>query len=195
MAKRFRKKSLANKDLLEKLFSGTRIGVEDGWSVGNGSDVYRSRYETEVQFDANASSASECPDVSTPTPPFIPLSTPVDESNENLHSEPNTIHPAPNTTIHPSSAERAHPDQRSKRKRGASNIDNQSDLSKAFRERSDAIKLAASEMSSALTSDVTTAARRLHQIPEIEFGTSIYWDATSLLSANEVARRWFIGIQ
>ncbi|EFH50451.1 hypothetical protein ARALYDRAFT_326729 [Arabidopsis lyrata subsp. lyrata] len=112
VAKRFRKRCLANEDLLEILFSGAHIGVEDG-----------------------------C-----------------------------------------------------KRKRGASNIDNQSDLSKAFRERSDAIKLAAAEMSSALTSDVTMAARRMHQISEIEFGSTFYWDANKLLSNDEVARRWFLGI-
>lgn len=49
-------------------------------------------------------------------------------------------------------------------------------------------------MSSAFKSDVTMAARLLHQISEIEFGTSFYWDATKLLSENEVARRWLIGI-
>ncbi|VVB00858.1 unnamed protein product [Arabis nemorensis] len=144
VAKRFRKKPLAYKDLLEKLFSGTHIGIEDGWSVGNGPDVYHPQHghEPGEQFDINTSSFIEDPDTS----------------------------------------------------RGASNNDNQSDLSKAFCERSDAIKSAATEMSSALTSDVTMAARQLHQISEIEFGTSFYWDATKLLSEDEVARRWLIGI-
>ncbi|VVA93667.1 unnamed protein product [Arabis nemorensis] len=81
-----------------------------------------------------------------------------------MQSTPNTANPPLD--------ERAQPDHQNKRRRGASNNDNQSNLSKAFRERSDAIKSAASGMSSALTSD----------------------DATKLLSEDEVARRWLIGI-
>ncbi|CAN6917911.1 unnamed protein product, partial [Brassica oleracea] len=180
VARRFKKKSLANEDLLEKLFSGTHIGVEDGWSVGNGPDVYRPQhgYETGTQFDINTSFVSDDPDVL--------LSTSLDGQTQNMESTP--------TTIHTPSDERPNHEQRNKRKRGAANIDSQSDLSKAFRERSDAIKNAALEMSSALTSDITIAARRLHQIETIEFGTPFYWDATNLLSTNESARRWFLGI-
>ncbi|KAH0932056.1 hypothetical protein HID58_009794 [Brassica napus] len=181
VARRFKKKSLANEDLLEKLFSGTHIGVEDGWSVGNGPDVYRPQhgYETGTQFDINTSFVSDDPDVL--------FSTSLDGQTQNMESTP--------TTIHTPSDERPNHEQRNKRKRGAANIDSQSDLSKAFRERSDAIKNAALEMSSALTSDITIAARRLHQIEAIEFGTPFYWDATNLLSTNESARRWFLGIQ
>ena len=148
MARRFKKKSLANEDLLEKLFSGTHIGVEDGWSVGNGPDVYRPQhgYETGTQFDINTSFVSVDRDVL--------LSTALDGQTQNMESTP--------TTIHTPSDERQNHEQRNKRKRGAANIDSQSDLSKAFRERSDAIKNAALEMSSALTSDITIAARRLH---------------------------------
>ncbi|CAN8288388.1 unnamed protein product [Cochlearia groenlandica] len=180
VAKRFRKKSLANKDLLERLFSGTHIGVEDGWSVGNGPDVYRPQhdYEDGVQFDLNTSYGIEDPSGSLPTSQ--------DEQIPNVNTTPKTTQPRPE--------EQPHHESQHKRKRGASNIDNQSDLSKAFRERSDAIKLAASEMSSALTPDVTVAARRLHQIPEIEFGSSFYWAATNLLSTDDVTRRWFLGI-
>ncbi|CAH2034913.1 unnamed protein product, partial [Thlaspi arvense] len=140
VAKRFRKKPLANEDLLDRLFSGTRIGVEDGWSVGNGPDLYRPQHanETETQFDMNTSYVNDDPEVL--------FSTPLDGQTESTQSTPNPVHP--------SSAERPNNDQRNKRKRGASANDSQSDLSKAFPERSDAIKLAASEMSSALTSDV-----------------------------------------
>jgi len=55
--------------------------------------------------------------------------------------------------------------------------------------------MAATEMSSVMTSDVTMAARRIHQNSEIEFGSIFYSDANNLLSNDEVARRWFIGIQ
>ncbi|KAG7537124.1 Ubiquitin-like domain superfamily [Arabidopsis suecica] len=174
VAKRFRKRGLANEDLLERLFSGGHIGVEDGWSVGNGRDVYRPQhtYDTRGQFDMNTTYVGE--------DSYVPLSTPPDEQNQNNQSTQGTINPP--------SDERSHSEQRGKRKRGASNIDNQSDLSKAFRERSDAIKLAAAEMSSALTSDVTMAARRMHQISEIEFGSTFYWDANKLLSNDEIVQ-------
>ncbi|KAG7583611.1 Nucleic acid-binding OB-fold [Arabidopsis suecica] len=174
VAKRFRKRGLANEDLLERLFSGAHIGVEDGWSVGNGRDVYRPQhtYDTRGQFDMNTTYVGE--------DSYVPLSTPPDEQNQNNQSTQGTINPPYD--------ERSHSEQRGKRKRGASNIDNQSDLSKAFRERSDAIKLAAAEMSSALTSDVTMAARRMHQISEIEFGSTFYWDANKLLSNDEIVQ-------
>lgn len=86
MARRFKKKSLANEDLLEKLFSGTHIGVEDGWSVGNGPDVYRPQhgYETGTQFDINTSFVSVDPDVL--------LSTSLDGQTQNMESTPTTIH-------------------------------------------------------------------------------------------------------
>ncbi|KAJ4917533.1 hypothetical protein Rs2_03083 [Raphanus sativus] len=155
--------------------------VEDGWSIGNGPDVYRPQhgYETGTQSDMNTSFVSDDPDVM--------FSTSLDGQTQNMESTP--------TTIHTPSDERQNHEQRNKRKRGAANIDNQSDLSKAFRERSDAIKHSAlEEISSALTSDITIAARRLHQNEEIEFGTSFYWDATNLLSTNDSAKKMVLGI-
>ncbi|VVA94461.1 unnamed protein product [Arabis nemorensis] len=61
VAKRFRKKALANQELLERLFSGTRIGVQDGWSVGSGPDVYRPQhgYDNDMEFQTNTSNQAE----------------------------------------------------------------------------------------------------------------------------------------
>lgn len=105
MARRFKKKSLANEDLLEKLFSGTHIGVEDGWSVGNGPDVYRPQhgYETGTQFDINTSFVSDDPDVLFSTsldklrtwsphqPPFIHL--PMKDQTMNNEINVNVVQP------------------------------------------------------------------------------------------------------
>jgi len=143
--------------------------------------VYRPQrtYDTQGQVDMNTTYVGE--------DSYVPLSTPEDAQNQTNQSTQGTINPPSN--------ERSHSDHRSKRKRGASNIDNRTDLSKAFPERSNAITMAATEMSSVMTSDVTMAARRIHQNSEIEFGSTFYSDANNLLSNDEVARRWFIGIQ
>lgn len=166
--------------MLEKVFSGSHIGAKDGWSVGNGPDVYRPQYgyDTEMQFNTGTTSQNEKVDGSLP----------------NMVNEQGDDQSCPTSGANPPlpAGGNNHPN---KRKRTTSNIgSSSSELSTVMRERSDAIKLAACEMSSALTSDVTMASRRLHQISEIEFGSSFYWDATTLLSANETVRRWLIGI-
>lgn len=162
------------------MFSSTHIGVQDGWPVGNGPDVYRPQhgYDTETEFHVSTSNGNENLEESLPN---------------SLHEQ--TDNPCPTSSAnHPFPAGASPTNQQNKRKRATSNIDNTSHLSEVFRERSEAIKLAACEMSSALTSDVTMAARRVHQISEIAFGSSFYWDVNRLLSTDEVARRWLIGI-
>lgn len=163
------------------MFSSTHIGVQDGWSVGNGPDVYRPQHGYDESMEFHVGTPYENDDLEGSLPNSIPV------RSENPCPTSNTNHPLPSGVSPPTN-------QRNKRKRATSNDDNLSDLSIVFRERSEAIKLAAGEMSSALTSDVTMASRRILQIPEIEFGSSFYWDVTKLLSTDETARKWLLGI-
>ncbi|KAF8116623.1 hypothetical protein N665_0016s0053 [Sinapis alba] len=146
-AGRFHCKTLANQDLLEKVFSVSHIGTKDGWSVGNGPDVYHHQYGYNIEMQFNTRTTSQNQDANGSLPNMV------NEQDDDQSS---------------------------------SNIDNSSsELSTVMQERSDRIKLASCEMSSVLTSDLTMASRRLHQILETEFCSSFYWDATKLISENE----------
>lgn len=163
-AAHIQKRSLQDLDLLDRIFRDVLIGTADGWSIGNGPDGY------------------------VPVQDYTDTQTEADETDIGEDCESNFREPS--SKEDPIQTDTMHPNVSARRKRKGSGSSGKSDISMAYDRRSETIKFAGEAMGS----DRERAVRRVHQLSDLEYNSSFYWDVMTLIENSETSRQMVLGL-